>query len=71
MMRHHSGEGEGLLEVVEALIFVGLGRLQDLLEEGVLSDGIGAPKPANPMGTRLKWRGFGKKLDPPGLMGWV
>jgi hypothetical protein len=23
------------------------------------------------MGTRLKWAGFGKKLDPPVLMGWV
>jgi hypothetical protein len=36
MSHHHSGEGEGLLEVEEALILVGLGCLQDLLEEGVL-----------------------------------
>jgi hypothetical protein len=34
-------------------------------------DGNGAPKPANPTGTRLKWGGFGKKLDPPDLMGRV
>jgi hypothetical protein len=34
-------------------------------------DGNGAPKSANPTGTPFKWRGFGKKLDPPGLMGRV
>jgi hypothetical protein len=34
-------------------------------------DGNGASKPANPTDTRLKWGGFGKKLDPPGLMGRV
>jgi hypothetical protein len=36
MPRHHSGEGEGLLEVGEARVLIGFGRLQDLLEEGVL-----------------------------------
>jgi hypothetical protein len=36
VLRHHAYEGEGLLEVGEALVLVGLGRLQDLLEEGLL-----------------------------------
>jgi hypothetical protein len=36
MLRNHSGEGEGLLVVREALVLVGLGRLQDLLQEGLL-----------------------------------
>ena len=38
---------------------------------GGAPDGNGAPKPANPTGTRLKWGGFGENLDPPGLMGQV
>jgi hypothetical protein len=36
VLRHHAHEGEGLLEVREALVLVGLGRFQDLLEEGLL-----------------------------------
>jgi hypothetical protein len=36
MLRYHPGEGEGLLEVGEARVLVGLVRLQDLLQEGVL-----------------------------------
>jgi hypothetical protein len=36
VLRHHAREGEGLLEVGEALVLLGLGRLQDPLEEGVL-----------------------------------
>ena len=40
---------------------------------GLTRDGNGAPKPENPMGTRLKWGGSGKNLDPPNYMGrvWV
>jgi hypothetical protein len=43
----------------------------NLSGQHITPDGNGAPKPANPTGTRLKWGGFGKKLDPLGLMGRV
>jgi hypothetical protein len=33
---HHAREDEGLLGVGEARVLIDLGRLQDLLEEGVL-----------------------------------
>jgi hypothetical protein len=40
-LRHHAREAEGLLEVEEARVLVGLGRLQDLLEEGLFVVAVG------------------------------